>query len=298
MHFLLLDLGQNLSTHILSWVAATLVNPDNMVDQIKVEKSEAKAIDLEKKLDTELTARHELHAELKKKESDFEMHVKDLNSEKEAVILEKQNKETENKQLQSKIDNLQEEINKLSLELQDAKTKIITMPVPIAPEELSETSFWTKVKEDKFENNELFAKLTLAFSAQTKCVSFLVARRGRCVSVDCLPTMAEQNHGGYQLSGNPIHGQVYLNNSTNRRRKEKEKIKYNNKTTNKSVIPAVASRTARISVLLYRLSCLFLHNNQGLPKCSPLSLSLSVRSLLSPRWFSLSRPALPAHQRV
>ncbi|MGH0154640.1 UNVERIFIED_CONTAM: hypothetical protein FKN15_036947 [Acipenser sinensis] len=64
-------------------------------------------------------------------------------------------------------------------------------------------------------------------------VSFLVARRGRCVSVDCLPTMAEQNHGGYQLSGNPIHGQVYLNNSTNRRRKEKEKIKHNNKTTNK-----------------------------------------------------------------
>ncbi|MGH0137875.1 UNVERIFIED_CONTAM: hypothetical protein FKN15_065036 [Acipenser sinensis] len=40
----------------------------------------------------------------------------------------------------------------------------------------------------------------------------LSARRGRCVSVDCLPTMAEQNHGGYQLSGNPIHGQVYLNN--------------------------------------------------------------------------------------
>ncbi|MGH0128250.1 UNVERIFIED_CONTAM: hypothetical protein FKN15_011279 [Acipenser sinensis] len=105
---------------------------DNMVDQIKVEKSEAKAIDLEKKLDTELTARHELHAELKKKESDFEMHVKDLNSEKEAVILEKQNKETENKQLQSKIDSLQEEINKLSLELQDAKTKIITVPVPVA----------------------------------------------------------------------------------------------------------------------------------------------------------------------
>ncbi|MGH0133638.1 UNVERIFIED_CONTAM: hypothetical protein FKN15_056141 [Acipenser sinensis] len=34
------------------------------------------------------------------------------------------------------------------------------------------------------------------------------ARRGRCVSVDCLPTMAEQNHGGYQLSGNRLHGQV------------------------------------------------------------------------------------------
>ncbi|MGH0118913.1 UNVERIFIED_CONTAM: hypothetical protein FKN15_055467 [Acipenser sinensis] len=37
---------------------------------------------------------------------------------------------------------------------------------------------------------------------------WLSARRGRCVSVDCLPTMAEQNHGGYQLSGNRLHGQV------------------------------------------------------------------------------------------
>lgn len=38
----------------------------------------------------------------------------------------------------------------------------------IGPEELSENSFWTKSKEDRFENNELFAKLTLAFSSQTK----------------------------------------------------------------------------------------------------------------------------------
>uniref|UniRef100_A0A674PPG1 Diaphanous related formin 1 n=1 Tax=Takifugu rubripes TaxID=31033 RepID=A0A674PPG1_TAKRU len=35
-------------------------------------------------------------------------------------------------------------------------------------EDLSEDSFWTHSKEDKFENNELFAKLTLAFSSQTK----------------------------------------------------------------------------------------------------------------------------------
>ena len=35
-------------------------------------------------------------------------------------------------------------------------------------EDLSQDCFWTKVKEDRFENNELFAKLTLAFSAQTK----------------------------------------------------------------------------------------------------------------------------------
>lgn len=38
----------------------------------------------------------------------------------------------------------------------------------IGSEDLSENSFWTKAKEGRFENNELFAKLTLAFSSQTK----------------------------------------------------------------------------------------------------------------------------------
>ncbi|CAM5160490.1 unnamed protein product [Natator depressus] len=38
----------------------------------------------------------------------------------------------------------------------------------IVAEELSQDCFWTKVKEDRFENDELFAKLTLTFSAQTK----------------------------------------------------------------------------------------------------------------------------------
>lgn len=41
--------------------------------------------------------------------------------------------------------------------------------VKLGPEDLSEDSFWTQSKEEKFENNELFAKLTLAFSSQTKC---------------------------------------------------------------------------------------------------------------------------------
>lgn len=39
-------------------------------------------------------------------------------------------------------------------------------------EDLSQDCFWTKVKEDRFENSELFAKLTSTFSAQTKSESF------------------------------------------------------------------------------------------------------------------------------
>eukprot|EP00069_Balaena_mysticetus_P019613 bmy_12396T0 len=46
-------------------------------------------------------------------------------------------------------------------------------------EDLSQDCFWTKVKEDRFENNELFAKLTLTFSAQTKSESFPLSCKGR-----------------------------------------------------------------------------------------------------------------------
>ncbi|XP_008325243.1 protein diaphanous homolog 1 isoform X1 [Cynoglossus semilaevis] len=38
----------------------------------------------------------------------------------------------------------------------------------ITAEDLCENSFWVKSKEDQFESNELFAKLTLSFSSQTK----------------------------------------------------------------------------------------------------------------------------------
>uniref|UniRef100_A0A3P8V5V6 Diaphanous related formin 1 n=1 Tax=Cynoglossus semilaevis TaxID=244447 RepID=A0A3P8V5V6_CYNSE len=41
----------------------------------------------------------------------------------------------------------------------------------ITAEDLCENSFWVKSKEDQFESNELFAKLTLSFSSQTKTSS-------------------------------------------------------------------------------------------------------------------------------
>uniref|UniRef100_A0A670IHX7 Diaphanous related formin 1 n=1 Tax=Podarcis muralis TaxID=64176 RepID=A0A670IHX7_PODMU len=63
---------------------------DNLIDQNKVAKSQAKAIELEKKLDSELTARHELQVEIKKKESDFEQKIQDFLQEKEKLIAEKE----------------------------------------------------------------------------------------------------------------------------------------------------------------------------------------------------------------
>ncbi|KAK7801428.1 hypothetical protein U0070_027270 [Myodes glareolus] len=230
---------------------------DQMIDKTKVEKSEAKATELEKKLDSELTARHELQVEMKKMENDFEQKLQDLQGEKNALDSEKQQIATEKQDLEAEVSKLTGEVAKLSKELEDAKKEVASLSavavapsvsssaavppapplpgdpgtvipppppppplpggpgipppppgigvpppppfgvgIPAAPvlpfgltpkkvykpevqlrrpnwskfvaEDLSQDCFWTKVKEDRFENNELFAKLTLAFSAQTK----------------------------------------------------------------------------------------------------------------------------------
>uniref|UniRef100_A0A8C6V356 Diaphanous related formin 1 n=1 Tax=Neogobius melanostomus TaxID=47308 RepID=A0A8C6V356_9GOBI len=279
---------------------------DNMVDQTKVETSQAKAKELEKKLDAELTARHELQVELKKLEGDYELKLQDLSQEKEQLASVKQEQERENHSLQTQLSSQQQQLQK---DLEEAKTKVVTVTVPVATpglpppppplpsqntglpplppghagmavpppppplpgpppppplpgmpgpppppplpgmlgpppppplpgiggpppppplpgmgpppppplpgmgpppppppraweclllpcsgagllrrphclmacsqrrninlrsKDLSENSFWTKAKEDKFENNELFAKLTLTFSSQTKSIA-------------------------------------------------------------------------------------------------------------------------------
>uniref|UniRef100_A0A672S9N7 Diaphanous related formin 1 n=2 Tax=Sinocyclocheilus grahami TaxID=75366 RepID=A0A672S9N7_SINGR len=106
---------------------------DNMVDKTKVEISEAKATELEKKLDAELTARHELQVELKKLEADYEQKVLELSTEKANLGQEKNDQEKENQGLQSEISQLKEKIEKLSKDLKEAKAKVITVHVPVAP---------------------------------------------------------------------------------------------------------------------------------------------------------------------
>uniref|UniRef100_A0A8C6NHZ2 Diaphanous related formin 1 n=1 Tax=Nothobranchius furzeri TaxID=105023 RepID=A0A8C6NHZ2_NOTFU len=104
---------------------------DNMVNQTKVEISETKATELEKKLDAELTARHELQVELKKLEGDYEQKLLDLSQEKEQLVTSKQEREKENQALQKELGSLQTKIEKLSKDLEDAKTKVITVTVPV-----------------------------------------------------------------------------------------------------------------------------------------------------------------------
>uniref|UniRef100_A0A7N8XX72 Diaphanous related formin 1 n=1 Tax=Mastacembelus armatus TaxID=205130 RepID=A0A7N8XX72_9TELE len=104
---------------------------DNMVNQTKVETSETKATELEKKLDAELTARHELQVELKKLEGDYEQKLQDLSQEKEQLATSKQEREKENQGLQQQLSSLKQQVEKLSKDLEEAKTKVITVTVPV-----------------------------------------------------------------------------------------------------------------------------------------------------------------------
>ncbi|KAM8909942.1 protein diaphanous homolog 1 isoform 2-T2 [Spinachia spinachia] len=106
---------------------------DNMVDQTKVEASEAKAAEMEKKLDAELTARHELQVELKKLEGNYEQKLQDLSQEKEQLATSKQEREKENQGLQQQLGTLKEQIEKLSKDLEEAKTKVVTVTVALPP---------------------------------------------------------------------------------------------------------------------------------------------------------------------
>lgn len=83
---------------------------DQMIDKTKVEKSEAKATELEKKLDSELTARHELQVEMKKMENDFEQKLQDLQGEKDALDSEKQQITTQKQDLEAEVSKLTGEV--------------------------------------------------------------------------------------------------------------------------------------------------------------------------------------------
>ncbi|XP_052597980.1 protein diaphanous homolog 1-like [Peromyscus californicus insignis] len=107
---------------------------DQMIDKTKVEKSEAKATELEKKLDSELTARHELQVEMKKMENDFEQKLQDLQGEKDALDSEKQQIATEKQDLEAEVSKLTGEVAKLSKELEDAKKEVASLSaVVVAP---------------------------------------------------------------------------------------------------------------------------------------------------------------------
>uniref|UniRef100_A0A8C0K5C2 Diaphanous related formin 2 n=1 Tax=Canis lupus dingo TaxID=286419 RepID=A0A8C0K5C2_CANLU len=119
---------------------------DSCVNKAKVEESEQKAAEFSKKFDEEFTARQEAQAELQKREE----KIKELESEIQQLRT----------QMDGKISPEADFLGVLSLSL--------LFLFQIEPKELSENCFWLKVKEDKFENPDLFAKLALNFATQKK----------------------------------------------------------------------------------------------------------------------------------
>ncbi|XP_027697756.1 protein diaphanous homolog 1 isoform X2 [Vombatus ursinus] len=104
---------------------------DQMIDKTKVEKTEAKATELEKKLDSELTARHELQVEMKKMESDFEQKLQDLQGEKQTLDAEKQQLATEKKDLEAEVSQLTGKVASLSKELENAKKDVASLSAAV-----------------------------------------------------------------------------------------------------------------------------------------------------------------------
>ncbi|XP_035769008.1 protein diaphanous homolog 2 [Neolamprologus brichardi] len=172
---------------------------DQLVDKAKVEESEQKATEFSKKFDEEFSARQEAQAESQKKEE----KIKELEGKIQA--LESQ-LTIENDKLKEAQRLIRESEAKIATGLTatgapppplpggagvpppppppppppDAKDatqghvcgrtrqKHSQTPSPIVPQEMAENCFWIKVKEEKFENPDLFAQLSLCFSSQSK----------------------------------------------------------------------------------------------------------------------------------
>ncbi|XP_048450357.1 protein diaphanous homolog 1-like, partial [Rhincodon typus] len=82
---------------------------DNLIDKTKVQISETKAAELEKKLDSELTTRHELQVEMRKKETDFEVKLSELQAKQQVLETNKIEVETEYKKLLNEYSRLKDE---------------------------------------------------------------------------------------------------------------------------------------------------------------------------------------------
>ncbi|XP_053321551.1 protein diaphanous homolog 1 [Spea bombifrons] len=110
---------------------------DHLIDKKKVEESELKARDLVKKLDAELTARHELQVEIKAKEGDFEQKLAELQTDKQTldceknqIATEKKNLETDNAQLTDKVAKLSKEVEDMKKEMANMSSSVAVVPIP------------------------------------------------------------------------------------------------------------------------------------------------------------------------
>uniref|UniRef100_A0AAQ4NXB5 Diaphanous related formin 2 n=1 Tax=Gasterosteus aculeatus aculeatus TaxID=481459 RepID=A0AAQ4NXB5_GASAC len=130
---------------------------DQCVDKAKVEESEQKAAEYSKKFDEEFSARQEAQAESQKKEERI----------KEETLLLCKTVLLSPREPLSCIEELFEwQVGGMAV--CDCGDNGILVSLQIVPQEMAENCFWIKVKEEKFENPDLFAQLSLCFSSQSK----------------------------------------------------------------------------------------------------------------------------------
>uniref|UniRef100_A0A8C7Z8X1 Diaphanous-related formin 2 n=1 Tax=Oryzias sinensis TaxID=183150 RepID=A0A8C7Z8X1_9TELE len=152
---------------------------DQCVDKAKVEESEQKAAEYSKKFDEEFSARQEAQAECQK----LEEKIKEFQTKITSVSLlcfvlffyyrlichsaakyASQGHGT-NPLLPAR---RTFEWRADGAPVSDCADNGILVSLQIVPQEMSENCFWIKVKEEKFENPDLFAQLSLCFSSQSK----------------------------------------------------------------------------------------------------------------------------------
>uniref|UniRef100_A0A9J8A8B5 Diaphanous related formin 2 n=1 Tax=Cyprinus carpio carpio TaxID=630221 RepID=A0A9J8A8B5_CYPCA len=132
---------------------------DQCVDKAKVEESEQRAAEFSKKFDEEFSARQEAKAELQKQEEKI-------------------------KELESQINTLQAQVTTLLLCALYPRCIVyvqwcllaifllvfdgVFLCLQIVPQEMAENCFWIKVKEERFENPDMFSQLSLSFSSKSR----------------------------------------------------------------------------------------------------------------------------------
>ncbi|KAK1904057.1 Protein diaphanous like 2, partial [Dissostichus eleginoides] len=171
---------------------------DQCVDKAKVEESEQNAAEYSKKFDEEFSARQEAQAESQKKEEKIKELEGKIQALESQLTIEK-DKLTEAQRLFSESEAKiaagptapgpppppplpgggpppppSLPVIKLPYGLEAKKIykpETVMKRVnwtKIVPQEMAENCFWIKVKEEKFENPDLFAQLSQCFSSQSK----------------------------------------------------------------------------------------------------------------------------------
>uniref|UniRef100_A0A9J7Z461 Diaphanous related formin 2 n=1 Tax=Cyprinus carpio carpio TaxID=630221 RepID=A0A9J7Z461_CYPCA len=144
---------------------------DQCVDKAKVEESEQRAAEFSKKFDEEFSARQEAKAELQKQEEKIKELESQINTLQAQLLCA----------LYPRLERCMNQVCMLCvymwvcLSVQWCLLAIfllvfdgVFLCLQIVPQEMAENCFWIKVKEERFENPDMFSQLSLSFSSKSR----------------------------------------------------------------------------------------------------------------------------------